>query len=79
MYAPEPGRGSKEEEEMMEKPYFVILNHQNSDLFIPMTDENDNLAMFDSEISAVIAGQDNPLGKAFGFEVFEMGDGVFDC
>ena len=64
---------------MIEKPYFVILNHQKPDLFIPMEDENDNLAMFDSEISAIEAGQNNTLGNAFGFEVFELGGGVFDC
>lgn len=61
---------------MIEKPYFVILNHQKDGLYIPMVDDNNNLAMFASETDATVAGNENPLGNAFGFEVFELGGGV---
>ena len=61
---------------MIEKPYFVILNHPNGH-YMPMVDDDENLAMFDSEISAIVAGNDHMLGSSFGFEVFELGGGVF--
>lgn len=60
----------------MEKPYFVILNTSNEKTFMPMFDDDDNLAMFDSEISATVAGNKNLLGSVYGFEVFEIGGGV---
>ena len=51
---------------MIEKPYFVILNHPNGH-YMPMVDDDENLAMFDSEISAIVAGNDHMLGSSFGF------------
>jgi hypothetical protein len=59
---------------MIEKPYFVILNHPNGH-YMPMVDINENLVMFDSEMAAIVAGNKNMLG--FGFEVFELGGGVY--
>lgn len=57
---------------MIDKPYFVILNHQKDGLYLPLVDDDDRLAMFESEIDATVAGNENPLGNAFGFEVFVL-------
>lgn len=56
--------------------YFVILNHYNG-MYLPMVDDNDALEMFETEALAITAGNNNPLGFACGFEVFELGGGVF--
>ena len=61
---------------MIGKPYFVILNHQKEGTYLPMVDDDEKLEMFDSEISATVAGNENPLGSVFGFEVFELGGGI---
>ncbi|WP_155303458.1 hypothetical protein [Desulfosarcina widdelii] len=65
---------------MIEKPFFVILNHQNGSV-LPMVENDDgDLAMFETETDAVTAGNNNPLGEHYGFEVFELGDGrCFGC
>jgi hypothetical protein len=62
---------------MIEKAYFVILSHQKQEIFLPMLDENDILALFKTENDAINAGNENPLGKHFGFEVFELGYGAY--
>ncbi len=61
----------------MEKPYFVILNHQRIGIYLPMVDDNGQLAMFTTDKEAIEAGNNNPLGRACGFEVFEIGGGLF--
>jgi hypothetical protein len=58
---------------MIEKPYFVILNHPNGS-YVPL--ENDNgMMFFDSEIMATSAAESSILGSEYGFEVFELGGG----
>ena len=54
--------------------YFVILNYQKNGIYLPMIDDDENLAMFESEIEATVAGNKNPFGSEFGFEVFELGN-----
>jgi hypothetical protein len=63
-----------EEENMIDKPYFVLLNHQNGKV-IPMMEDDENMAFFESEIEACECASKNPLGETFGFEVFELGGG----
>ena len=41
-----------------------------------MVDDNDNLAMYESVDEAKKAGEENILGCAYGFEIFELGYGV---
>ncbi len=54
--------------------FFVMLNTQRGG-FTPMTDENGELATFDS-LERARHGADNcVLGEAFGYEVFERGMG----
>ncbi|MFH0952360.1 MAG: hypothetical protein V1838_04195 [Patescibacteria group bacterium] len=61
---------------MIDKPYFVILNHQKKGIYLPLLDKNEKLAMFISEIEATMSGNENLIGSEFGFEVFELGGGV---
>lgn len=60
---------------MIEKPYFVILNHPSGDFLPLINDDGLSLSMYESEHEAMQAGNENPLGGAYGFEVFEIGDG----
>ena len=59
---------------MIEKPYFVILNHPNPGTYMPLEDDN-GMMFFDSEITAINAAENSLLGSEFGFEVFELGGG----
>lgn len=62
---------------MIEKPYFVILNHPNGKVLPLVENDENDIAMFDSEIQALSAGQNNDLGNYYGFEVFELGGGTY--
>lgn len=55
--------------------FFVILNHPNAGPMPLVLEEQDRLATYRSASDARRAGHDNPLGEAFGFEVFELGTG----
>lgn len=61
---------------MIDKPFFVILNHQKGGIYLPLLSTDENLKMFASKIDATVAGNENPLGSKFGFEVFELGGGL---
>lgn len=54
--------------------YFVMLRHPECG-HLPMIDNDDNVAWFDTEQEAVAAGSDSFLGEGFGFEVFCIGHG----
>jgi len=58
---------------MIEKPYFVILNHPNGS-HMPLEDDK-GMMFFESEIMAISAAESSFLGSKCGFEVFELGDG----
>lgn len=62
----------------MEKPYFVMLLNQDGSRLIPMlsADDDGQLAMFGTVDEAELFGKNNPLGKAFGYEVHESGMGI---
>jgi hypothetical protein len=60
---------------MIDKPYFVILNHPNGSV-MPMVDDNDDLAMYESEVDARVAASGSMLGSEFGYEIFELGGGT---
>ena len=60
---------------MEEKPYFVMLTTQAGWL-TPLVDENGEVCGFETVNDAIVAGSNNLLGEAFGFEVFENGGGV---
>ena len=49
--------------------WFVILRGQN-DQPLPMVSDEDWLAVFGTEAEATEAAEQNPLGKAYGFEVY---------
>lgn len=54
----------------------MILNHQKGGIYLPLLSTDENLKMFASKIDATVAGNENPLGSKFGFEVFELGGGL---
>lgn len=56
--------------------FFVMLNHPNKRVVaIPMTDEDDEMAFFNSEEDARKACENNSFAQAFGYEIFELGTG----
>ena len=60
----------------MDKPYFVMLYTQNGHGVAPLVDEKEEVCQFNSGADAFAAGQRNVMGAAFGFEVFEVGEGI---
>lgn len=50
--------------------YFVILRGQNGRP-LPMVDDENNIALFDTEDEAEECASENPLGSLFGFETIE--------
>ncbi len=60
---------------MIEKLYFIILNHSNGKAY-PLMDNNKELAMFENETEAILAASNNDLAINFGYEVFELGGGL---
>ena len=58
------------------RDYFVMLNHPNKNIqAMPMVDENENIAWFESEESARETAYGTQLGHAYGFEIFQLGHG----
>ena len=60
---------------METKDFFVMLSHPKSAPLIMMGDSAGGIAYFETYELAKEAAQDNDLGIAFGFEVFELGRG----
>jgi len=60
---------------MEEDKFFVMLNHPKCLPLIMMKDE-ENVAYFDTQEEAKVAANDNDLGDAFGYEVFQLGCGA---
>jgi hypothetical protein len=64
---------------MFNKPYFVMLWNQHGTALIPMMMDDygtEKLAMFSTVDKAVEAARATAIGEAFGFDVFEAGNGV---
>ena len=60
----------------MENLYFVMLDNQDGKLVIPLKDKDgENVALFDTPWEAREAAQNNSFGSAFGYEIFERGNG----
>ena len=63
---------------MKEIGQFFVMLHIGENNYTPlMRAEFDTIAKFDTLDAAMTAGESNTLGKAYGFEVFEMGTGDF--
>lgn len=59
----------------MEKMYFVMLDNQDGTMILPMVDGDGNVALFATERAAREAALGNLMGSAFGYEIFERGNG----
>ena len=55
--------------------FFVMLTHPACE-YIPMTEGDGDLAKFETEQKARECAEQNPLGEAYGYEVFEIGCGL---
>ena len=57
--------------------FFVMLNHPVCQPLIMTVDsgDGDDIAYFETKKDADISAQDNDLGDAFGYEVFQLGCG----
>ena len=49
--------------------YFVVLNRYGTPM--PLVDRNDDPKLFDTKKEALHAGNNNALGTAAGYEVYE--------
>ena len=57
---------------------FFVMLYIGDDNYIPLKDDDDDeIAKFDTLGDAMFAGESNPLGEAYGFEVFTIGTGDF--
>jgi len=63
---------------LIKKRYFVILNTDMEGVFSPLMLSPDTvfIKMFETEEEAFSAGDREALGRMYGYEVFEIGDGV---
>jgi hypothetical protein len=57
----------------MGRTFFVMLNTQRGVITPLIDDETEEVAIFANDTAARKAADDNVLGYAFGFEVFEAG------
>lgn len=57
------------------KNFFVILYMQKNNYTHMSEGEDNDIAWFETEAEAVDAAKGHPLGHAFGYDVFEIGNG----
>lgn len=57
-------------------PYFVMLNCPSGKEITPLKNITGSVILFEAELDAREAGFKNALGKAYGFEIFKIGNGV---
>lgn len=56
----------------MDSVWFVMVDQGNKTVAPLVDTENtENVALFDTELEASEAGRRNPLGNAFGYDVYE--------
>ena len=71
MSKPTTGDDMKDAEQY---PFFVILHHPSGGI-LPMIDEYDELALYETFDEAADAAENNILGQNIGYEIFEAGWG----
>ena len=60
---------------MGEADFFVMLHLRNGDVTVMLDAKGEEVAFYETKEDADYAAFENPLGKAFGWEVFCMGNG----
>jgi hypothetical protein len=58
----------------MNGPYFVMLGHPSVE-FVPMMEDDENMATYQTANEARQAAEDSVLGSHFGYEIFCWGEG----
>jgi len=59
----------------MDKPFFIMLNHQKRDFSFPIVDDNEEVMFFSTVDEAREVMKGHLFAEAFGFEIFERGTG----
>ena len=59
----------------MDKDFFIMINSQNNEYIIPMTDNNNDVALFETYNKAKEIADTHPMCCAFGYEIFRRGCG----
>ena len=63
---------------MSDSKYFVLVNHQKNDKFIPLLNEdNFTIRLFDTVKEATAYAGSTSMGEVFGFGVYEIGDSAY--
>lgn len=57
------------------KDFFIIMNHPNRNIIIPIVDDKDNVVLFHTEKEARICMRSNEFAQTYGYEIFERGTG----
>lgn len=60
----------------MDKPFFIMLLNQRGTCAMPIVDEEGDVMFYASHDEAKEAMRGHVYAEAFGFEVFEMGNGL---
>jgi hypothetical protein len=59
----------------MSKDYFIMLNSHDGESIMPITDDEDDVQLYETEEDAIEAMRGHPYAEAYGFEIFKRGDG----
>ena len=55
--------------------FFVMMETQKGEKILPLVDDSGDPCLFDSEADARNCAHENPYCIAFGFVIYERGDG----
>jgi hypothetical protein len=61
----------------MNQQFFIMLNSQSGCNIMPLVTEDNEVAVFPSEEAAREVADNHPYCQAFGFEIFEVGTGIY--
>lgn len=57
-----------------QKNHFVMINAKSGGHIFPLLDENDRIALFETDEKAATEARTNRIADVHGFEVFKRGD-----
>jgi hypothetical protein len=58
----------------MKKPYFIMMYNPDGISATPLTDENDNIAFFETELEAEQVADDHSWASVLGYKIVSMND-----
>ena len=60
----------------MNKPYFIMMYAQQEEHAVPLIEEDENVAFYETYREAYEIAENHPYAKALGYEIFCMGEGI---